>query len=58
MFNPLGELVDILIDRDLGPGVHQVVFNSNEYSSISSGIYYYQLIAGENSQTKGMLLVK
>jgi hypothetical protein len=58
VFNPLGELIDVLIDGQLGAGVHEVIFNSNHYSSLSSGIYYYQLIAGENSQTKGMLLVK
>lgn len=58
VFNPLGELVDILIDRELGAGVHEVIFNSNKYSSLGSGIYYYQIIAGEYSQTKGMILVK
>jgi hypothetical protein len=58
IFNPLGELVDVLVDKELIAGVHEVIFNSNHYSSLSSGIYYYQLVAGRNSQTKGMLLVK
>lgn len=58
IFNSLGELVDVLVDRELGAGVHEVIFNSKKYSSLGSGIYYYQIIAGENSQTKGMILVK
>ena len=58
IFNPLGELVDVLADRELNAGVHEVIFNSNNYSSLSSGIYYYQLVAGRYSLTKGMILVK
>ncbi len=58
VFNPLGELVDILVDRDLSGGTHEIIFNAGNYSSLGSGIYYYQLIAGDNSQTRGMVLVK
>jgi hypothetical protein len=58
IFNPLGELLDVIVDRDLGAGSHEVIFNSNNYSSLSSGIYYYQIIAGDFSRTKGMILVK
>jgi hypothetical protein len=58
IFNPLGELVDVLVDRELNAGVHEVIFNSNNYSTLSSGIYYYQIVAGRYSQTRGMILVK
>ncbi|MCF6271104.1 MAG: M14-type cytosolic carboxypeptidase [Melioribacteraceae bacterium] len=58
IFNSLGELVDTIVDNYLGIGLHEVIFNSNSYSSLSSGIYYYQISAESFSQTKGMVLLK
>lgn len=58
IFNSLGELVDTIVDNYLGAGMHEIIFNSNSYSSLSSGIYYYQLSTESFSQTKGMVLLK
>jgi len=58
IFNSLGELVDTIVDNYLGTGMHEIIFNSNSFSSLSSGIYYYQLSTESFSQTKGMVLLK
>jgi len=58
IFNSLGELVDTIVDNYLGIGMHEVIFNSNNYNSIASGIYYYQISTESFSQTKGMILLK
>ena len=58
VFNSLGELVTTLVNRELGAGVHEVIFNSSNYGNLSSGVYYYQLVTETFSQTKGMILVK
>lgn len=58
IFNSLGELVDTIVDNYLGTGMHEVIFNSKSYSSLSSGIYYYQISTESFSQTKGMVLLK
>lgn len=55
VFNSIGELVKILIDNRLGAGQHEAVFDA---SKLSSGVYYYQLISGEFSVSKGMVLLK
>jgi len=58
VFNSLGQLVTVLVNRELGTGVHEVIFNSSNYGNLSSGVYYYQLVTETFSQTKGMILVK
>ena len=55
VFNALGELVKVLVDNRLEAGQHQAVFDA---SKLSSGVYYYQLISGEFSVSKGMVLLK
>jgi len=58
IYNSLGELVDTIVDNYLGIGLHEIIFNSTSYSSLSSGVYYYQLITEPFSETKGMVLLK
>ena len=58
IYNSLGELVDTIVDNYLGIGIHEIIFNSNSYNSLSSGVYYYQLSTESFSVTKGMVLLK
>ncbi len=57
VFNPLGELVETIIDDNLSVGTHEVIFNSGN-KNLSSGVYYYQLTTDSYSETKGMILLK
>jgi hypothetical protein len=58
IFNSVGELVETLVDQELGNGTHEVIFDTNSKNHLASGIYYYNLLAEKSSQTKGMILIK
>ncbi len=58
VYNPLGELVDVLLDDYLSQGNHEIKFDSRTYGNLASGIYYYQLNTDYSSETKGMILLK
>jgi 5'-nucleotidase/UDP-sugar diphosphatase len=55
VFNILGQEVITTIDDVRSAGKHSVVLNA---SRLSSGMYFYQLRAGDFVQTKKMLLTK
>ena len=60
IFNTMGQKVNTLIDDDLLAGVYSIKWNGTDASGhkVSSGIYFYQLDAGEFIETKKMLFVK
>ena len=55
IFNLLGEEIQTLVDNDLEQGNHTYRFEGKEYSS---GIYFYQLTAGDFKEVKKMLLLR
>lgn len=55
IYNILGQKVVTLIDGQMNAGAHIYQFNA---SNLSSGIYFYQLTAGENSKIMKMELLK
>lgn len=55
IFNPLGELVAVLLQSEKEAGSHTVTWNAE---SIVSGIYFYELKAGPNRAVKKLLLLK
>ncbi|MCX7798079.1 MAG: T9SS type A sorting domain-containing protein [Melioribacter sp.] len=55
VYNILGKLVSILIDDYQNAGSYKIKFYA---SNLSSGIYFYRIIAGIFTQTKQMLLLK
>jgi len=55
VYNSLGQLVETLVDNKMESGYHEVNFNA---SSLASGVYLYQLQAGEYVSVKKMLLIK
>ncbi len=55
IFDALGKEVSTLIDGELNPVEHSVIIDAKD---LSSGIYFYQIRAGEFSETKKMLLLK
>ncbi len=60
IFDIQGQLVKILVDEVADAGNHSVVFDgTNENGSrLTSGMYVYQLIAGNKIQTKKMVILK
>lgn len=57
IFNSVGELVETLVDQELGSGTHEVIFDTQK-NNLSSGIYLYQLRVNDNIATKKLMLLK
>ena len=55
VFNMLGQEMETLVSKNLDRGNHSYQFNGRK---LASGIYYYQLLAGEFSKVKKMILIK
>jgi len=60
IFDALGKEVRLLVNKDLSAGKYQVEWNGmdNNFRSVATGVYYYQLNVNGTSQTKKMLLLK
>jgi len=56
MFNSLGQEVETIIDGYYEAGTHSKLYIIN--SSMPSGVYFYQLKAGDFLQTRKMILMK
>ncbi|HJY64197.1 MAG TPA: T9SS type A sorting domain-containing protein, partial [Ignavibacteria bacterium] len=55
IFDILGREIQTLVNEKLQAGSYEVTFDA---SKLSSGVYYYKLIAGIFSDTKKMVVVK
>lgn len=55
VYNILGKEVSTLVSRKLNEGNHTYQFNGN---NLASGIYYYQLGAGDYRDVKKMILLR
>ena len=53
--NSLGQQVAELLNSKLEAGRHELNFNAGNYSS---GVYFYQIQAGEYSEVRKMMLLK
>ncbi|MFZ1290194.1 MAG: T9SS type A sorting domain-containing protein [Melioribacteraceae bacterium] len=54
-FDILGREVNTLVNENQKPGNYEVEWNANE---CSSGVYFYNLKAGEFTAVKKMILLK
>ncbi len=55
VFDSLGRVVSMLVDKALGPGAYNVVFDAED---LPSGVYFYRIEAEEFVQTKKLILLK
>jgi hypothetical protein len=55
IFDTLGRTVAAVVEKEFPPGGHSVSFNAE---NLPSGVYYYQIKAGEYMQMKKLLLLK
>jgi hypothetical protein len=60
IFNILGQNVNTLVDEDMKAGSFAVDWNGKDQRGVevSSGIYFYRIIAGDFSSVKRMVLLK
>lgn len=55
IFDILGNEIAVLVDREETAGVHEVSFDG---SNLASGVYFYNLRAGEFNETRKLMLLK
>ncbi len=55
VFNTLGEKIATLVSEELNAGTYKYEWKAG---NLSSGVYYYKLIANDFSQTKKLILLK
>jgi hypothetical protein len=55
VYDVIGREVATLVNKNVVAGEHQITFNA---ANLSSGIYLYQIRAGNFVQTKKMILLK
>lgn len=51
----MGRVVKTIINESLQPGIYETTFDGSE---LSSGVYFYQMISGNYSETKKLILLK
>ena len=55
LFDVLGNIVEVLVSKDLAPASYSINWNAAKYTS---GVYFYRLQSGNFTQTRKLLLVK
>jgi hypothetical protein len=55
IYDSKGSLVEVLINKNMRAGYHNVIWNSKD---LASGVYFYKLEAGTFSDEKKMVLLK
>ena len=55
VYNILGEEMATLVSAKLNPGNHTYTFNGK---NLASGVYYYQLVAGDFKDVRKMILLR
>ena len=55
VYNTLGKEVATLVSNKLNPGSHAYTFDG---MNLASGVYYYQLVAGDYREVKKMILLR
>jgi len=55
VYDALGKEVEIMVQEELNAGKYEVDWNADSYPS---GVYYYNISAGEYNVTKKMVLIK
>ncbi|MBN2410231.1 T9SS type A sorting domain-containing protein [candidate division KSB1 bacterium] len=55
IYNVIGQVIETIIDQQLTVGTHRFTFDTH---NVPSGVYFYQLRSGGETQIKKMILMK
>jgi len=60
IYDVLGRLVRVLIDSELAPGHYRIDWDGsdNRGNPVATGVFFYRIDAGEQSETRKMILIK
>ena len=58
VYNMMGQRVKTLVDEEVGAGSYVVTWDGTNANgdAVSSGVYFYRVVAGENTVTQKMML--
>jgi hypothetical protein len=51
----MGHEIQTLVNERLQPGTYETTFDG---SNLTSGVYFYKIIAGDFTETKRMMMIK
>ena len=57
IYDAMGRLVKVLLDRNLAAGLHQVEWHGDD-TQLANGIYFYRLRTAENTLHRKMILLR
>jgi len=55
VFNIRGQAVEVLVDRNMKAGYHNIIWNAD---GISSGMYFVRVETGANTAMQKLMLLK
>ena len=55
VFNIRGQVVEVLVDRNMNAGYHNITWNAD---GISSGMYFVRVETGANTAMQKLMLLK
>jgi hypothetical protein len=60
IYNTLGQLIRTLIETELSAGYHKIAWDGEDANgwAVPSGLYYYQIRAGQNVNTRRLILIR
>lgn len=60
VFNALGQVVRVLLQKKLSPGVYQATWDGRNRrgAEVSSGMYFYELVSGNQRKVGRMILLR
>ncbi|MCH9008442.1 T9SS type A sorting domain-containing protein, partial [candidate division KSB1 bacterium] len=60
IYNLRGELVHTLVEKEVEPGKHKIVWNGKNQNGIpvASGVYFYRIKAGQWHDSRTMTMLK
>ncbi|MBN2410756.1 T9SS type A sorting domain-containing protein [candidate division KSB1 bacterium] len=60
VFNTLGQEVKTLVDKNYGPGFHEIVWDGRDNSGqfVTSGLYFYKMQAGDFMEIKKLIIIR
>lgn len=60
VYNILGQSVASLVQKNMGPGYHEVVWNgmNNDHTAAPAGVYFYRITQGDLTKSAKMILLK
>ncbi len=60
VYDVSGRHIRTLVSKDMEAGDHKVLWDgkNSSGSGVASGVYFYRIIAGQNTATKKMVLLR